>query len=154
LTLNAKSRFFVVGHETITLPIGTRLAMRMEQANDITMTGKLFIEGSNVSMKTTAKFSTVYHLIADTGIVHQNTTGPLKMTMTFEGQSISLIIDIEKSELSLTSLGDGFFKNASYSNGTIINPLTDMELFASQVPQKLWKISQKIAYLLSKNIQL
>jgi len=154
LTFNAKSRFFVVGHEMITLPIGTRWAMRMEQANDITITGRLFIEGSNVSMKTTAKFSTVYHLIADTGIIHQNTTGPLKMTLMFEGQSISIIIDIEKSELGLTSLGDEFFKNTSYSNGIIINTLTDPGLFTSQVPQKLWKISQTIAYLLSKNVQL
>ena len=153
ITLNAKSKFFVVGHEWISLPIGTRWAMRLEQVNDLTMTGTLQVEGMPVSINTTAKLATIYHMIADTGIVHQNTTGPLKMIMTVEGQKITITIDIEKSELNLTSLGDGGFYKMNLSG------FPDQRINAQEFPtfdirtnQKIWKISQKLINLLIKKL--
>jgi len=153
ITLNAKSKFFVVGHEWISLPIGTRWAMRLEQVNDITMTGTLQVEGTPFVINTTAKLATVYHMIADTGIVHQNTTGPLNMIITVEGQKITITIDIEKSELNLTSLGDnGFYKmNLSGFPDHMIDAL-EFPSFDTRTNQKIWKISQKLTNLLIKKL--
>jgi len=152
ITLKAESKFFVVGHEMIFLPIGTRWAMRLEQVNDISMTGILMVEGMSVNTTITAKLATIYHMIADTGIVHQNTTGPLNMIMTVEGQKITITIDIEKSELNLTSLGDGYYKN-NYS-GNRLPVITTLHPSSLDTPmaQKLWKVSQTITYLLTKKL--
>jgi hypothetical protein len=155
INLNAKSKFFVVGHEMISLPIGTRWAMRLEQVNDITMTGILQVEGIPVNINTTAKLATVYHMIPDTGIVHQNTTGPLNMKMTFEGQSITIKIDIEKSEINLTDMGDdGFYKNNSTSINQSLNESINPSSFNMSMNRKLWKISQIIARFATKKLGL
>ncbi len=153
ITLNAKSKFFVVGHEMISLPIGTKWAMRLEQANDITMTGTLFVEGTTVGMNITAKLATIYHMIADTGIVHQNTTGPLTMKITAEGQTATITIDIAKSELKLTSLGDnGYYKNNSSGLSRPIATSKLPLLFHTPTEQRLWNISQIIANVLIKRL--
>lgn len=153
ITLNAKSKFFVVGHEVISLPIGTKWAMRLEQANDITMTGTLIVEGTPVSTNITAKLATIYHMIADTGIVHQNTTGPLTMKMTFEGQTITISITINKSELKLTSLGDsGYYKNSFSGIGRPVIIDKPPPSFDTPTKRKLWNISQIIANVLIKRL--
>ena len=155
MTLNAESKFFVVGHEMISLPIGTRWAMRLEQVNDISMTGILMVEGIPVNTTIIAKLATIYHMIPDTGIVHQNTTGPMDMRMTVECQTISIDIDIEQSELNLTSMGDdGFYKNISTSNNQTPAATINMSSYETPMAQKLWKVSQTITNILSKNLSL
>ena len=155
INLNAKSKFFVVGHEMISLPIGTRWAMRLEQVNDITMTGILQVEGTPVNINTTAKLATVYHMIPDTGIVHQNTTGPLNMKMTLEGQTITISIDIEKSELNLTRLGEnGIVKMNDYG---LSDPLIDTQEFhftESHPNGQLLRISRFLAKTLIHRFKL
>jgi hypothetical protein len=153
LTLKAESKFFVVGHEMISLPIGNKWAMRMEQANDITMTGTLLVEGSSVDMTTTAKLSTVYHLIADTGIVHQNTAGPMNMKMTVEGQSITIKITINKSELNLISLGDGgFYKMPVSEFDDHMIDTRELQSFKTRTNLKIWKLSHVLTNLLIKKL--
>jgi hypothetical protein len=128
MTLNAESKFFVVGHEMISLPIGTRC-----------------------DMTTTAKLATIYHLIADTGIVHQNTTGPMNMRMSLEGQTITIKITINKSELNLASLGDdGFYKMSTFSFHDPMINARDLQSFKTQTNQKIWKVSQTLTNLLIK----
>ena len=154
LTLNAQSKFFVVGHEMISLPIGTRWAMRLEQVNDITMKGILQVEGMSVNTNVTAKLATIYHMIADTGIVHQNTTGPLSMKMTIENQTITITIDIEKSELNLTSVGDdGIYKTSSITNNQLLLDIKDTPSFDTPMKRKLWKVSQTIIHLITKKLE-
>jgi hypothetical protein len=155
MTLNAQSRFFVVGHEMIPLPIGNRWAMRMEQANDIKMTGTLLVEGSTVEMTTTAQLATVYHLIADTGIVHQNTTGPMNMRMTVDGQSITIKITINQSELNLSDMDDGGFgKMANYSNPSHLADRQEIDSIISEINQELLKNAQIIAQTLIRKFKL
>ena len=155
MTLNAEAKFFVVGHEMISLPIGSRWAMRMEQANDITMKGKLLVEGSTVDMTTTAKFATIYHLIADTGIVHQNTTGPLTMRMSLEGQTITIKITINKSELNLTSLGeDGIAKINDFSSTDPAIDMQKLHFIESHFNGQLLKISRVLAKTLIHRFKL
>jgi hypothetical protein len=152
MNLNAKSKFFVVGHEMISIPLGMRWAMRMEQATDVTMTGTIFTEGISVAMKVTAKLANIYHIIADTGIVHQNTTGPLVMKMTAEGQTFTISITINKSELNLTSLGEGYYK--IYTSG-LPDPIINAQEFPSfdtRTSRKIWKISQKLTNLFIKKL--
>jgi hypothetical protein len=155
MTLNAQSKFFVVGHEMISLPIGNRWAMRMEQANDIKMTGTLQIEGSTVDMTTTAQLATVYHLIADTGVVHQNTTGPMNMRMTVEGQSITIKITINQSELNLSTVDDGRIGKLDYHYypGQLIEK-EKTNYITSQSNQQLWKNAQIIAKTLIQYFSL
>lgn len=153
MTLNAESKFFVVGHEMISLPIGNRWAMRLEQANDISMTGILMVEGMSVNTTIIAKLATIYHMIPDTGIVHQNTTGPMNMKMSIEGQTISIEIDIEQSELNLTGMGDdGFYKNISASNNQAPIAVINSSSIDTPMAQNLWKVSQTIRHLLTKKL--
>ena len=152
MNLNANSKFFVVGHEMISLPIGMRWAMRLEQATDVKMTGTMFVEGSNVGLTVTAKLANIYHMIADTGIVHQNTTGPLNMKLTIEGQSITISITINKSELYLISLGDGgFYKNKSAENNQPLISTINPSSIDLPIAQKIWKVSQILRHLVTKN---
>jgi hypothetical protein len=139
----------------ISLPIGNRWAMRMEQANDIKMTGTLQVEGSTVDMTTTAQLATVYHLIADTGVVHQNTTGPMNMRMTIEGQSITIKITINQSELNLSDMDDGGF--GKMDNHYYPDQLIEKEkinFISSQSKQKLLKSAQNIARILIQYFNL
>ena len=92
-------------------------------------------------------------MIADTGIVHQNTTGPMNMKMTVEGQTITIKIDIEKSELNLTGMGDdGFYKNNSASNYQPLIATINSSSFDTPMAQKLWKVSETIMHLLTKKL--
>ncbi len=153
VTLDARAKFFVVGKENISLPIGTRNAMRMEQANDISMTGTIISEGTTIDMNMTAQLATVYHLIPDTGIVHQNTTGPLEMKLTAEGQTVTVTININQCELKLTGLGGDLNANiySGLGKSTISKGLPS---FNTPIQEKLWKISQAIARTLTKNLSL
>ncbi|MGD0338639.1 MAG: hypothetical protein ABSB78_07595 [Bacteroidota bacterium] len=153
VSLDARAKFFVVGKENISLPIGTRNAMRMEQANDISMTGTIISEGTTIDMNMTAQLATVYHLIADTGIVHQNTTGPLEMKLTAEGQTVTVTININQSELKLTGLGENLNANiySGLGKSIISNGLPS---FNTHTQERLWKISQAIARTLTKNLSL
>jgi hypothetical protein len=100
LTIIARSKFFVVGKEEVTLgTLGTRKLIRLEQANDISMSGSIIYMGSPHNLTMSAKFATVYHLIADTGIVHQNVTGTMTGTLSGLG---SMTMTLTKSELILT----------------------------------------------------
>ena len=155
MTLNAESRFFVVGHEMISLPIGNRWAMRMEQANDIKITGNLLVEGTSVDMTTTAQLATVYHLIADTGVVHQNTTGPMTMTMTIEGQSIIIKITINQSELNLSDIDEGGIGKADdYIISDHYFKNEKIQSITSQINHSHWKNAQIIARTLLHHFKL
>jgi hypothetical protein len=105
-------------------------------------------------MTTTAKLATIYHLIADTGIVHQNTTGPMNMRMSLEGQTITIKITINKSELNLASLGDdGFYKmSASVFHDPLIDT-RDLQLFNNRKNQQIWKISRTLMKVLSQKLK-
>ena len=119
----------------------------MEQANDIKITGNLLVEGTSVDMTTTAQLATVYHLIADTGVVHQNTTGPMTMTMTIEGQSIIIKITINQSELNLSDIDEGGIGKADdyiFSDHSI----------TSQINHSHWKNAQIIAWTLLHHFKL
>jgi hypothetical protein len=101
LTINARSKFFVVGKEVVTLTgLGTRSLIRLEQANDISVSGTVTYQSAVYNLTMNSKFATVYHLIADTGIVHQNMTGSMSATLAGMG-SMNMIIS--KCELTLTS---------------------------------------------------
>jgi hypothetical protein len=155
MSLDAESKFFVVGHEMIFLPVGEKWAMRMEQANDITMKGTLYIYGSAIKLTVTSKLATVYHLLADTGVVHQNTTGSLNMKMSFEGETISIKMTINQSELNLTNVGgDGFM------NTKVVIPI-DQSIEIPQLTsidkrnnQKVKKIVQSLSSFLIHNLKL
>jgi hypothetical protein len=119
------------------------------------MTGTLQVEGSTVDMTTTAQLSTVYHLIADTGVVHQNTTGPMNMRMTIEGQSITIKITINQSELNLSDMDDGGFgKIDNYSIPNYLDDKLKDNLINSKINRGLWKGAQIIARTLIRKFKL
>jgi hypothetical protein len=154
ITMNARAKFFVVGMENIALPIGTRSAMRLEQANDITMNGTVVAEGVTCGLTMTAQLAVVYHLIADTGIVHQNVTGPLDMNLTAEGQTLNIKIEINQCELKLTSLNQGNSKNI-ISHGTKHRGFAQPPVsFSTQAQEKMWRIAQTIARTLTKKLSV
>jgi hypothetical protein len=101
LTINARSKFFVVGKEVVTLAgLGDRYLVRLEQANDISVSGTVTYQTTVYNLQMSSKFATVYHLLADTGIVHQNLTGSMRATLSGMG---SVNMNISKCELTLTS---------------------------------------------------
>jgi hypothetical protein len=104
-TANAKS--FVVGHEVIDLPIGVRNTVRLEQANDISVTGSVISEGVSVNMKMSAKVATIYNLIADTGVVHQSASGTINITASAQGETVTINMKINEYTLGLTNVYDG-----------------------------------------------
>jgi hypothetical protein len=105
LNMDAKSKFFVLGQENITIPnIGERSSIRLDQANDITVTGSMVVQGTAVNINVASQFAAIYHLIADTGIVHQNIAGDIHMSFGYGTQSMWIHIKINKSELYLTSI--------------------------------------------------
>jgi hypothetical protein len=121
MTLNAEAKFFVVGHEMISLPIGSRWAMRMEQANDITMKGKC----------------------------------PLTMRMSLEGQTITIKITINKSELNLTSLGEnGIAKINDFSSTDPTIDMQKLHFIESHFNGQLLKISRVLAKTLIHRFKL
>jgi len=151
IDLKAKAKFFVVGNESISLPIGTRNAMRLEQANEIDMIGDMFIEGITVDVDITAELATIYHMIPDTGIVHQNVTGFLEMELSAGGQKITLTININQCDLKLTGLGEADY---SYSNTNLEKATGQSLSFNSPFQEKLWKASKAITRILIKKLSL
>ncbi|MEJ2627804.1 MAG: hypothetical protein P8078_04530 [bacterium] len=149
IDLTAQAKFFVVGNEPISLPGGTRDALRLEQASEITMTGDMIIDILNLDIYITARLASVYHLIPDTGIVHQSVTGHLEMKVSAGGEKIT--IDINQYELTL----DGFYKVAySYSSNNLKKRTRQPPTFNSPCQEKLWKVSQAITQILLKNLSL
>jgi len=155
MSLDAESKFFVVGHEMISLPIGEKWAMRMEQANDITMKGTLFFYGSAIKLTVTSKLATVYHLLADTGVVHQNTMGTINMKMTFEGETISIKMTINQSELNLTSLGDDGFLNTKVSvPADLMIETADLTYVDSRIKRQVKMLIKHLTRLLINDLKL
>jgi hypothetical protein len=154
LTLNARAKFFGVGTDNISLPIGTRNAMRLEQANDITLNGTITVEGTACDVHMTGQLAVIYHLIADTGIVHQNVTGPLDMQVSAEGQSMTLRIEINQCDLKLTNLGQGAYAKLGVNPGNGQRFTTPPVSFKTHTEEKLWRLSQSIARTLTKKLCL
>ncbi|MBN2104891.1 hypothetical protein JW835_12695 [bacterium] len=154
LSMNAEAKFFVVGEETINLPIGYRKAVRLEQANDIVLKGNLVDSGMEFDIKIDAKLAVEYHVIADTGIVHQNVTGPMNMSMSGAGMSIVISMDIQQCDLKLTGITGG----AGTENGllSLAKPAAPGKRFAfrSDREEKMWKLSQRIAKMLIRQLTL
>ena len=154
VTVNARAKFFVVGKETISLPIGTRNAMRVEQANDISMNGTFSTSEITANVTMTAQLAVVYHLIADTGIVSQNVTGPLDMNLSAEGQTLTIRIEINRSELKLTSLSTGLYATMLPGVGNHRTFAEAPVTFTTQTEEKLWRLSQTITRTLTKKLNL
>ncbi len=153
IDLNARAKFFVVGHENISLPFGIRNAIRLEQANDITMTGTMTMQGTIINMDISAQLAIEYHMIADTGIVRQNITGPLDMEMSAEGETVTININFNNFELKLTNLsGNTYYidSDSALSKRTISAQMP--KSFNTPNEEKMWKVSQAIARVLIKNL--
>lgn len=155
LSLIARAKFFVAGHESITLPIGTRYAMRLEEATDLTISGGFTFEGHTGTINVTSQLVVIYHLIADTGIVHQNMTGPLNMTISADGQTATVSININSIELKMTSVSgtsDDHLTPSSLSK----NILSDDQkpVFKTRTDERFWKISQAMARALAGRLGL
>jgi hypothetical protein len=155
LTLNAKAMFFVVGHESISLPIGTRSTMRVEQANEITMSGTMMSEGITVSMNLSARLGVVYNLIADTGIVKQNITGPLTLAASAQGQTINITITFNRCDLGLVSvsLNGAGIATKSLPKASITSAEAPAAL-QTPVGKQLWKVSQAAVAVVEKRFGL
>ena len=153
LSLNADAKLFVVGKETVTLPIGIRNTVRLEQANDISLSGSITVtsEGTPVTFNLTmnAKLAVVYNMIADTGIVYQNVTGPLNMNLSAQGITMTISMNINECELGLVSLSGN---NVTLSKSTVSTkqPLT----FNTATEKKLWNVSQAIIKVITKRLSL
>lgn len=144
------AKFFVAGHEPVYLPGGTRDALRLEQASEITMTGDMVIDILNLDIYITAELATVYHLIPDTGIVHQHVTGHLEMKVSASGEKIT--IDINQYEITLVIC---FLPTYSYtSSSTLEKHIRQTPTFDSPCQEKLWKVSQAITRILIQNLSL
>ena len=153
LTIDETSKIFVVGKETISLPIGIRNTVRLEQADDISMTGTITTtsEGQYMAFNTVlnAKLATVYNMIADTGIAYQNVTGPLIISLSGQGITMQISMYFNKSELELTSLSGNNIVTTS-STSFAKQPLS----FNTSTEKKLWKVSQSIIKIITKKLSL
>lgn len=153
LTMNARSKFFVVGKETISLPIGMRSAVRMEQANDVSMSGTMSFTDPGygtivVNINMTAQLAIVYHLIADTGIVHQNTKGPMNITISAQGQTATMTATIDEVDLRLEYLtGSPIISKHATS-------VKQLPKFHTRLEQRMWQISQAIAKVVTKKLTI
>ena len=146
--LNAEAKFFVVGNETIDLPIGKRKAMRLEQANDIRLKGSMVVEGTPVTMNMTAELAVIYHLIPDTGIVKQNVTGPLNLQASAMGETMTISIEINRCELGLTGLGTDIYDYYGLTKSIAL--ASQKPVLNSAAEQKLWKISQAVTKIITR----
>ncbi|MGO9480246.1 MAG: hypothetical protein ACLP05_00500 [Candidatus Kryptoniota bacterium] len=141
LQYNSSAKFFVAGHEFVDLPaIGTRNTVRLEQANQTSISGTIVSQGTSVTLNITGQFAVVYNLIADTGIAKQNLTGTMSMTASAQGETVKINIDINESSIALTSI----------STNSAISPAVTIRahrqpVFKKPVQDKLWNVSQKIA---------
>lgn len=165
--LDATAKFFVVGKEQINLPspFGNRDAIRLEQANDVTMSGSMTVQDTSgytmtMTMNMDAKLSVVYHLIADTGIVHQNTTGPMNMTITISYQgtqyTATMNMVINECDLRLVSFGPLPYPVSSVSSvvTTSTSSAKRPPSFNTETQEKVWKLSKAIAKIITKRLSL
>jgi hypothetical protein len=154
LQLDPKAKFFVVGEESIFLQSETRKAVRLEQANDITLTGSIVIPIDTASSITcgismTSQIAIIYHLIADTGIVHQNATGVINMTMTTPMGPATNNTKINECDLKLTDFSTG----PSVIAKRTVN-IKQSPSFNTQLEKKLWQVSQAIANVVMRKLTI
>jgi hypothetical protein len=151
LTMNARAKFFVVGGEIVSLTSGSRFLVRLEQASDISMSGPITESGTTFNIDMTGQFATVYHMIADTGIVHQNMTGNMNIKMTSGAESATITINYSKCDLELTYRYSGPSSNyLSASKSSMERSLS----FNTKTEEKAWKISQIIIRVIIKELSL
>jgi len=158
LTMNAEAKFYVAGEESIDLPVGTRMAVRLEQANDIVISGQMIEEGESANLNVDAKLAIVYHVIADTGVVHQDVTGQMNIAISYSGQTITVLMDIQQSELKLTYISTVYdLSPFPYDR----NPLSKQAFSGRQTPEfqsvqekKAWSLSHKIARCMIRQLTL
>jgi hypothetical protein len=140
LNLSVQAKFFVAGKEQVTVPIGTRQAIRMEQANEISLSGSMVSDSIHISMNVDAKLTVIYHLVKDTGIIKQNITGPINITASAQGMTVTMSLTFNQCDLGLTSLGTYAIASAGKctiqrDNASSSNP---------SIEQKMIKISKAI----------
>jgi hypothetical protein len=152
LTLSARAKFFVVGGEIINLPFGDRNSIRLEQANDISIHGTVTTDDHTYNVNVTTQMAVVYHMIADTGVVHQNVTGVLNMTLVGSDYSATININIKTCELKLTSIVNGRVQ-ASYLN-LDKGSAKQLPSFNTKTEEKLWKVSQALARIITRRFSL
>jgi hypothetical protein len=153
LTLNARSKFFVAGMESISLPIGTRNAVRMEQANDFSLTGTMTETEPGYGTITftinmTGQIAVVYHMIADTGIVHQNQTGPINIAISAQGQSLTMSIVTNECDLRLEYLSGSPIVS---KHGATVK---QQPQFRTELQQRMWNISQALSKVVTKGLSV
>ncbi len=107
LQMTARAKFYVAGNDPVLLSSGMRNSVRLDQVSDVSMSGTVTMEGTSYAMTMTAKTVTVYHAIADTGIVHQNVTGTITMTITGGGNTATITVQLTRCELTLSSVTSG-----------------------------------------------
>jgi hypothetical protein len=75
------------------------------------------------------------------------------MKMTVEGQSITIKITINKSELNLISLGDGgFYKMPVSEFDDHMIDTRELQSFKTRTNLKIWKLSHVLTNLLIKKL--
>jgi hypothetical protein len=155
INFNAQAKFFVIGKEQITVPIGTKQAIRMDQANEITLSGSMVsdsIPGGSISISANAKLTAVYHLVKDTGMIRQNITGPMNINVKMMGMDVTAAITFDRFELGLTSLGTyAVSSTAPLVKCTIKRD--NSSLSSLPVEQKLIKISEALQYGLISSLK-
>jgi hypothetical protein len=154
LNLDAKANFRVIGIENISLPIGTRNAIRLDQANDISMNGTMVMEGIAYTLNMTAPLAVVYHFLADTGIVHQNLTGPIDLNVSAQGQTLTIKIVFNQWELKLTSLGESPYAKINSNSWDLEGFVKSPTSFKTQTQGKMWRAAQKIVGTLIRSLSL
>ena len=153
MTFNTKAKFLVVGKEQVSLPIGVRTAVRLDQANDITMSGTMVSDTVPVTMQVSGQLVEVYHLIADTGIAEQNLNGPISIKMSAQGMTVNMTLTFKDCELGLTGV--------SITSSSAMTPIAKKLMTSSSIPQfgtpfeeKCWKISRVVAREIAKKLSL
>ncbi len=151
LIMNTRAKFFVVGGEIVSLNSGPRFSVRLEQANSISMSGTVMVENVMYNLNMTGQFATVYHLIADTGIVQQNLTGSMSIKLGSGAQSMTITINISKCELTLTSRSSGVQGNYLSVHKSSVGQAIS---FTTKTEEKEWKISQAIMKVIMRELSL
>jgi hypothetical protein len=148
MTMSAKAKFFVVGMEQVSVPIGVRNAVRLEQASEISMTGNGSTQGVAFTMNVGANLSCVYHFLADTGIIQQNLTGPLGITISAQGSTVTIVMTFNRCQLGLESVSFGGAAVAMTKRAADGEPVK----FTSPEQEKYWIISQAVAAMVRNQL--
>ncbi len=146
-----RAKFFVAGKESISLPLpfGMRTAVRVEQANDVSLNGTITESQYSMGIAVTSQTATVYHLIADTGIVEQNTTGVMNLNMTTPLGPVTVSVKINECDLKIISLS-GAPRVIAKRNVTFDQPtLADARLDA-----RVKKVSQVITDIVLRKLTI